>query len=277
MLSADGRFVLVFNGEIYNHRDLRRELEQGGSAPAWRGHSDTEVLLAAIVRWGLEAALKRSNGMFALALWDRQEKTLQLARDRLGEKPMYYGMAGRTLLFGSELKALRVHPAWHRRDRSRCTQPADAPHVYSGAVFDLSGHCQAAAGYLDHLQRGTGSARAAAAGGLLVGAACAGEMLARPAATVRCGSHRCAGRTAARCGRPAHGSRRAAGCVSVGRHRFIDGGRADAGPVTPTGADLLDRLSRRRLRRSAVCACGGGTSRYRAHRAVCGGRSRRGR
>jgi asparagine synthase (glutamine-hydrolysing) len=112
MLSADGRFVLVFNGEIYNHRALRSELEQGGPAPAWRGHSDTEVLLAAIVRWGLEAALKRSNGMFALALWDRQERRLQLARDRLGEKPLYYGMAGGTLLFGSELKALRVHPAW---------------------------------------------------------------------------------------------------------------------------------------------------------------------
>ena len=112
MHSADGRFVLVFNGEIYNHRALRGELEQGGQSLAWRGHSDTEVLLAAIVRWGLEAALKRSNGMFALALWDRQERRLQLARDRLGEKPLYYGMAGGTLLFGSELKALRVHPAW---------------------------------------------------------------------------------------------------------------------------------------------------------------------
>ncbi len=112
MHSADGRFVLVFNGEIYNHRALRLELGQAETGIAWRGHSDTEVLLAAIVRWGLEAALKRSNGMFALALWDRQERRLQLARDRLGEKPMYYGMAGRTLLFGSELKALRVHPAW---------------------------------------------------------------------------------------------------------------------------------------------------------------------
>ena len=112
MHSADGRFVLVFNGEIYNHQALRQELEEAESGIAWRGHSDTEVLLAAIVHWGLEAALKRSNGMFALALWDRQDKTLQLARDRPGEKPMYYGMAGKTLLFGSELKALRVHPAW---------------------------------------------------------------------------------------------------------------------------------------------------------------------
>lgn len=112
MLSAGGRFVLVFNGEIYNHKALRRELEQVEPGIAWRGHSDTEVLLAAIVRWGFQSALERSNGMFALALWDRQERTLQLARDRLGEKPLYYGMAGTTLLFGSELKALREHTAW---------------------------------------------------------------------------------------------------------------------------------------------------------------------
>ncbi len=112
MLAAGGRFVLVFNGEIYNHRALRLELEKAEPGIAWRGHSDTEVLLAAIVRWGFQSALERSNGMFALALWDRQERTLQLARDRLGEKPLYYGMAGTTLLFGSELKALREHPAW---------------------------------------------------------------------------------------------------------------------------------------------------------------------
>jgi len=112
MVSPDGRFVLVFNGEIYNYLELRRQLEQEEPGIAWRGHSDTEVLLTGIVHWGFRAALERSNGMFALALWDRQERTLQLARDRLGEKPLYYGLAGSTLLFGSELKALREHPSW---------------------------------------------------------------------------------------------------------------------------------------------------------------------
>ena len=136
MHSADGRFVLVFNGEIYNHRALRGELEQGGQSLAWRGHSDTEVLLAAIVRWGLEAALKRSNGMFALALWDRQERRLQLARDRLGEKPLYYGMAGGTLLFGSELKALRVHPAWVG-EIDRDALSLLMRHMYSPAPYSI--------------------------------------------------------------------------------------------------------------------------------------------
>jgi asparagine synthase (glutamine-hydrolysing) len=112
MASADGRWLVTFHGEIYNHPALRRQLEDEGRAPAWRGHSDTEVLLAAIVAWGLEAALRRSVGMFALALWDRQERALTLARDRLGEKPLYYGAQGGVLLFGSELKALQVHPNW---------------------------------------------------------------------------------------------------------------------------------------------------------------------
>ena len=112
MRSADGRWVIVFNGEIYNFQALRHELQDAGAAPAWRGHSDTEVLLAAIARWGVTAALQRSVGMFALALWDRHERTLYLARDRLGEKPLYYGLSGGALLFGSELKAMRAHPAW---------------------------------------------------------------------------------------------------------------------------------------------------------------------
>jgi asparagine synthase (glutamine-hydrolysing) len=106
MVSGDGRWVLNYNGEIYNHRELRRVLEEGGAR--FRGTSDTEVLLAAVQTWGLRQALQRSNGMFALALWDRRERTLALARDRMGEKPLYYGWSGRTLLFGSELKALRA-------------------------------------------------------------------------------------------------------------------------------------------------------------------------
>lgn len=113
MLSASGRYVLAYNGEIYNHQDLRRELEAAGAAPPWRGHSDTETLLACIEAWGVEATLKCSTGMFAFALWDRQARTLVLARDRAGEKPLYFGWQGNTFLFGSELKALRAHPAFN--------------------------------------------------------------------------------------------------------------------------------------------------------------------
>ncbi len=112
MRSTNGRFIIVFNGEIYNYQTIRDELEKLGTAPNWRGHSDTEVMLAAINQWGVENALKRFIGMFAFALWDRQDRVLYLARDRLGEKPLYYGWMGDTFLFGSELKALRVHPAW---------------------------------------------------------------------------------------------------------------------------------------------------------------------
>lgn len=110
MHSADGRWVLSFNGEIYNHGVLRAQLQTQGQAPAWRGHSDTETLLAAISAWGLTATLKRVVGMFAIALWDRRDRALTLVRDRLGEKPLYYGSQGGVLLFGSELKALQAHP-----------------------------------------------------------------------------------------------------------------------------------------------------------------------
>jgi asparagine synthase (glutamine-hydrolysing) len=110
MLSASGRYVIVYNGEIYNHLDLRRELETQGRAPNWRGHSDTETLLAAIEAWGFMRTLGASCGMFALALWDRQERTLTLARDRMGEKPLYYGVANGAFVFGSEIKALQAVP-----------------------------------------------------------------------------------------------------------------------------------------------------------------------
>lgn len=108
MTSASGRYVLSYNGEIYSHTQLRSELEAAGLAPAWRGHSDTEVLLACIEAWGIEGALERAVGMFAISLWDRQARTLTLARDRLGEKPLYYGDIGGRLLFASELKALQA-------------------------------------------------------------------------------------------------------------------------------------------------------------------------
>jgi asparagine synthase (glutamine-hydrolysing) len=110
MISHSGRYVLVYNGEIYNHMDIRAEL--AGAGMPWRGHSDTETALAAIERWGLDGALARFNGMFALALWDRDEHRLHLARDRFGEKPLYYAFEGGCFLFASELKALIPHPAF---------------------------------------------------------------------------------------------------------------------------------------------------------------------
>jgi asparagine synthase (glutamine-hydrolysing) len=114
MASASGRFMIVFNGEVFNFRELRKHLESEGTAPPWRGHSDTEVLLACTEAWGLARAVAECIGMFAFALWDTRARTLALVRDRAGVKPLYYSLTPRSLLFASELKALEPHPGFDR-------------------------------------------------------------------------------------------------------------------------------------------------------------------
>ena len=148
MASTSGRFVLAFNGEVYNHLDLRKEL---GGSMVWRGHSDTETLLAGFEAWGVRGTLERCIGMFAIALWDQKEQSLTLARDRLGEKPLYYGWQGRgdeaCFLFGSELKALKAHPAFAAAiDRNALAllmrhNYINAPHsIYQGIYKLPPGH-----------------------------------------------------------------------------------------------------------------------------------------
>ncbi|MBE1162287.1 asparagine synthase (glutamine-hydrolyzing) [Dyella acidiphila] len=147
MHSACGRYVIAFNGEIYNHLELRQRLAAEGAAPTWRGHSDTETMLACFVAWGIERTLQLSVGMFAFAAWDRQQRTLVLGRDRMGEKPLYYGWCKDTLLFGSELKALKVHPAFNAQiDRDALTlflrhDCVPAPYtIYQGVLKLRPGH-----------------------------------------------------------------------------------------------------------------------------------------
>lgn len=143
MACATGRYVLAFNGEIYNHQVLRKELKGFD----WRGHSDTETLLAGFVAWGVRATVERCIGMFAFAVWDRQESVLTLGRDRLGEKPLYYGWQGQgresCFLFGSELKALKAHPAFQSDvDRDALAlmmrhNHINAPHSIYQNIFKL--------------------------------------------------------------------------------------------------------------------------------------------
>ena len=143
MASASGRYTIIFNGEVYNYEAIRAEL----GPQQWRGHSDTEVMLAAIERWGLEAAVRRFVGMFAFALWDAFERRLHLVRDRVGIKPLYYGHVEGSFVFASELKALKVFPGFQAAiDRDslasymRCAY-VPAPHsIYEGIHKLLPGH-----------------------------------------------------------------------------------------------------------------------------------------
>jgi asparagine synthase (glutamine-hydrolysing) len=147
MHSTSGRYVLAFNGEIYNHLALRAELETLGLSQSWQGHSDTETLLAGFAAWGVAATLQRAVGMFAIALWDCTERRLTLARDRLGEKPLFYGWVNRVFVFGSELKALRAYPGFSNpisRDAlalylQHCTVPA--PYSIYHDIFKLEPGC----------------------------------------------------------------------------------------------------------------------------------------
>lgn len=144
MLSACGRYVLILNGEIYNHLALRASLESEGHAPGWRGHSDTETILAGFVAWGIQKTLQTAVGMFAMALWDRQERTLTLMRDRLGEKPLYMGFVGGNFVFASELKALTGIPGFDKEpDRKALSlllrhNYIPAPYTIYGAIRKLA-------------------------------------------------------------------------------------------------------------------------------------------
>ncbi len=141
MVSADGRFVITYNGEVYNYQPIAAELAARGGK--FRGHSDTEVILDSFALNGIEPTLKRMIGMFAIALWDRRERTLTLVRDRLGIKPLYWATFGKLFLFGSELKALRAHPGWTPRiDRSAVAafmrhNYIPAPHTIYQGVYKL--------------------------------------------------------------------------------------------------------------------------------------------
>ena len=147
MQSICGRYVIAFNGEIYNHLVLRSQLEEDHRNLSWRGHSDTETLLAGFAAWGIERTLKATVGMFAIALWDKQDQVLTLARDRMGEKPLYWGWCDDVLLFGSELKALKAHPAFNAGvDRGalalllrHCYIPAPFS-IYQGIQKLMPGH-----------------------------------------------------------------------------------------------------------------------------------------
>ncbi len=147
MLSDGGRYAMVFNGEIYNHMALREQLRDERCEVSWRGHSDTETVLACLVNWGLMTTLQRLNGMFAIALFDRQSATLHFARDRLGEKPLFIAQYDDTVLFGSELSALRSHPAFggkvSRRALSCYLARSNVPapySIYEGTMKLSPGH-----------------------------------------------------------------------------------------------------------------------------------------
>ena len=262
MVSASGRYVLVFNGEVYNHLELRARLEALGHG--FRGRSDTEVLLAAVTEWGARGALDHVNGMFAYALWDRTERLLHLVRDRLGEKPLYYGRAGPAIVFASELKAFRAHPDFTATiDREglaaffRYKYVPSPLSIYRGVLEAPTGgdahHPR------DRSGRGPGTAR-------VLGPAADGASRAREPFD---GSPEDAATSSTRSSAtPSH--LRMQADVPLGA--FLSGGidsstvvAHDAGGRERRRPHVHDRIDRRAIRRVSGCAAGGGPSRHAAH------------
>ena len=228
MHSADRRFVITFNGEIYNYRDIRRELQAAGHS--MRSDSDTEVLLEACALWGVEAAIERAIGMFAFALWDRKTRSLTLARDRLGIKPLYYAASPERILFASQLKAFRPAPHW------KPTIDEDAVvgylrHAYIAQPRTIYREAEKLApGHILTLRKGSTSSPKCFWD--LRDIAVAGQRRNDPVPDPREAADDC---------------RRAAWRFSVARNRFLNRSGPDAGAKHTSGEDILDRLPRERL------------------------------
>ena len=240
MTSADSRYVITYNGEVYNFVELRAELEALGHR--FRGGSDTEVMLAAFVAWGVEKAVTRFVGMFAIGLWDRLTRTLYLIRDRIGVKPLYWCQHRGVVLFGSELKALMAHPAWQGEiDIEAAAAFVRYSYVPTPATIFRNVHKLPPASILAVR---AGETPRIAPYWRLRDAVAAGA--GHPPGSEEEAAETARGDPARQRARP-HDRRRAARRVPLRRHRFLDRRRADAGAVEPQGADLLDRLPRARL------------------------------
>jgi hypothetical protein len=267
MAAPSGRYVICYNGEIYNHLDLRAELEESGNAPAWRGHSDTETLVAGFDAWGIEPTIARAVGMFAIAVWDRQERVLTLIRDRMGEKPLYFGWQGtgpdRAFLFGSELAALRRHPAFEGEiERAALVQLLR--HGYVGEELAIHrGLSRVQPGEMVEISHRQPEPRRHR---YWDGADIAADDPA-PRHQPR-GRGRGIRDPAAQGRGAADDVGRAPRRVPVGRGRFLGDRGLDGASVRPPRAHLLHRLPREALQRSRIRQGDRGASGDRSHRAL---------
>ena len=248
MWSASGRFIISFNGEIYNFRALRERLHAAGAV--FRGTSDTEVLLAGFEAWGIAATLREATGMFALAVWDVRDQELTLARDRVGEKPLYYGVCADSIVFASELKAIRHHPHFEG-EIDRGAVGLLMRFGYVPAPYSIYRHIgKVAPGTL--LRVPASRWPRAADHELLVRGRRRSRRNRQADQQIRRGADRRARPAAPRRGRRPDGGRRPPRCLPLRRDRFDDRRRDDAGAVEGAGPDVLDRLLRSEVRGGAA-------------------------